>query len=278
MTLVAFVFLIIRVIIQRKQSNTLRDELRQKEEAEVQHVKSELNDAREMQMSLLPTSAPHINQFDLAGISLPAKEVGGDFYDYLTLGNSLFGIVLADVSGKGLRGAMSAVMTNGMLHEVIQTELIPNKVLSRLNTGLCPLLLGPMFTALNFGILDPQAKQIRYTNAGQPYPIIKCDGKVEEMELSGLPLGIVTGVTYDEKIFDLNPGDYVIFYTDGITDAMNQAEDIYGLDRLHNIIRNAETNLSAEGLIQCILQDVHAFVGDAEQFDDMTMVVLRSVG
>jgi sigma-B regulation protein RsbU (phosphoserine phosphatase) len=98
------------------------------------------------------------------------------------------------------------------------------------------------------------------------------------MELSGLPLGIVTGVTYDEKIFDLNPGDYVIFYTDGITDAMNQAEDIYGLDRLHNIIRNAETNLSAEGLIQRILQDVHAFVGDAEQFDDMTMVVLRSVG
>lgn len=278
MTLVVFVFLIIRVIIQRRQSNTLRDELRQKEEAEVQHVKRELNDAREMQMSLLPTSAPHINQFDLAGISLPAKEVGGDFYDYLTLGNSLFGIVLADVSGKGLRGAMSAVMTNGMLHEVIQTELIPNKVLSRLNTGLCPLLLGPMFTALNFGILDPQAKQIRYTNAGQPYPIIKCDGKVEEMELSGLPLGIVTGVAYDEKIFDLNPGDYVIFYTDGITDAMNQAEDIYGLDRLHNIIRNAETNLSAEGLIQRILQDVHAFVGDAEQFDDMTMVVLRSVG
>jgi serine phosphatase RsbU (regulator of sigma subunit)/ligand-binding sensor domain-containing protein len=273
--LATFVFLITRLVIQWRRAATLRAELRQKEESEIQRVKKELNDARDMQMGLLPRAAPHIDEFELAGASLPATEVGGDFYDYLTLSDNLVGIALADVSGKGLRGAMNAVLTNGMLREVVQLEARVGAILSRLNTDLRPLLYSSMFIALNIGVLNPRTKQIQYTNAGQPYPIIKRGGEVEEVELGEVPLGLITGVTYDEETIDLYPGDYVIFYTDGLVEAMNSAEEIYGFDRLKETICNAEANFSAEEMIQHILQDVHAFVGEAEQYDDMTVVVLR---
>jgi len=275
MLLAGFVFLIARLVAQRRRTAALRTKLRQKEEAEIQRVKKELNDAREMQMNLLPKAAPNIDELELAGASLPATEVGGDFYEYLTLRDNLVGIALADVSGKGLRAAMNAVMTHGMLHGVIHVESTANAILSRLNVELHPLLYGSMFTALNLSMLNPKTKQIHYTNAGQPYPIIKRQKEVEEVELGGLPLGRRTGVAYDEKIVDLQPGDYVIFYTDGLVEAMNQAEEMYGFDRLKESIRNAAANLSATGMIQHILQDVHAFVGEAEQYDDMTVVVLR---
>ena len=274
-TLAVFAFLISRLIAQRRRAAALRVELRQKEEAEIRRVKKELNDAREMQTGLLPKAAPHIDEFELAGVSLPATEVGGDFYDYLTLGNNLVGIALADVSGKGLRGAMNAVMANGMLHEVVQVESRADAILSRLNADLLPLLHDSMFTALNLGILNQQTKQIHYTNAGQPNPIIKRNGRVEEVELGGLPLGIIAEVTYDEKTVDLHPGDYVVFYTDGLTEAMNEAEEIYGSNRLKDAICNTVASLNAEEMIRHILQDIHGFMGTAEQYDDMTAVVLR---
>ncbi len=295
--LAALVFLITRLVVQRKRAAALYAELQQKEEGEVQRVFQELKDAHEMQIALLPKEAPHIDRFELAGESLPANEVGGDFYDYLTLDNNLIGIALADVSGKGLRAAMNAVLTNGMLYEVVQfnrsfqrvlsltgqstTDGVSSElsmvgvILSRLNTDLRPRLYGSMFTALNLGVLNPQAKQIQYTNAGQPYPIIKRAEEVEEVELGGLPLGRMANVTYDEVIVDLHPGDYVIFYTDGLNEALNKAKEMYGDDRLKDAIRHATANLSAEEMIQHILQDVQAFVGETEQYDDMTVVVLR---
>jgi len=276
-TLAAFVFLFARLVIQWRRATVLRAELRQKEKAEIQRVKKELNDAREMQMGLLPKAAPHIDEFELAGASLPATEVGGDFYDYLTLRDNLVGITLADVSGKGLRGAMNAVLTNGMLREVVHLESRVGAILSKLNTDLRPLLHSSMFTALNLGVLNPKMKQIQYTNAGQPYPIIKRGGDVEEVELGGIPLGLIADVTYDEETVDLHPGDYVIFYTDGLVEAMNSAEEIYGFDRLKDTICNTMANLNAEAMIQHILQDVHVFVGEAEQYDDMTVVVLHCI-
>ena len=127
---VVMLFLIARLVVQWRRAVALRAELRQKEEAEIQRVFQELKDAREMQMGLLPQAVPHVDGFELAGASLPATEVGGDFYDYLTLGDNQVGIALADVSGKGLRGAMNAVLTNGMLHEVVQLESKARAILS----------------------------------------------------------------------------------------------------------------------------------------------------
>jgi serine phosphatase RsbU (regulator of sigma subunit)/ligand-binding sensor domain-containing protein len=275
--LVAFIFLTVRLIVQRRHSTALHAELRQKEETETQRVRNELNEARMMQMNLLPKSAPLIHQFELAGISLPANEVGGDFYDFLTLKNGMIGIALVDVSGKGLRGAMSAVMAYGMLHQVTQHESKVDMILSRLNIDLHPILQESMFTALNLAILNPQTKQIHYSNAGQTYPIMKRNGKAEGVELAGFPLGILLDATFDEKIIDLYVGDYFIFYTDGLTDALNESDEVYGFDRLASAISNASASLNAEEMIQHILQDVNAFVGETKQFDDMTFIVLRCI-
>ncbi|MGB9595957.1 MAG: two-component regulator propeller domain-containing protein [Candidatus Poribacteria bacterium] len=274
----AFIVLVSRLIVQRRNSAILQEELRKKEEYETQRVKKELNEARRMQDSLLPKSAPRIDQFELAGISIPAYEVGGDFYDYLILDNELIGIALVDVSGKGLRGAMNAVMAYGMLHEVAKLEAKPHKILSRLNNGLLPLLQESMFTALNLGILNPKTKQLYYSNAGQTYPIIKRNGIVKGIELGGLPLGILADTTYEEKVIDLHSSDYLIFYTDGLTDAMNEAEEVYGVDRLNELIRNAPSDLSANDMIQYILNDVQKFVGESKQYDDITLIVLRCMG
>jgi serine phosphatase RsbU (regulator of sigma subunit) len=273
---VALLFLSIRLIIQRRRSAVLRSELKQKEDAEIQRVRKELREAREIQMSLLPKAPPRIHYFELAGVSIPATEVGGDFYGYLPLESGLVVIALVDASGKGLHGAMNAVMSHGLLHEVARVESQAGAILSRLNNSLHPLLQDSVFTALNLAILNPQTKQIQYTNAGQPYPIIKRNGKVERVELGGLPLGLLANATYDEQTIVLHPGDYAIFYTDGLNEAMNESEEMYGFDKLRDAVGNAVPSLSAEGMIQHILRDVHAFVGDAEQYDDMTLVVLRS--
>ncbi len=274
---IAFIVLTSRLIAQRRNSAFLREELRKKEEYETQRVRKELNEARRIQDSLLPKNAPRIDQFELAGISIPAYEVGGDFYDYFVLDNELIGLVLVDVSGKGLRGAMNAVMAYGMLHEIAKIETKPNKILSRLNNGLLPLLQESMFTALNLGILNPKTKQLHYSNAGQAYPIIKRNGTVKGIELGGLPLGILADTTYEEKIIDLHSGDYLIFYTDGLTDAMNEAEEVYGSDRFNELIRNAPSDLSANDMIQYILNDVQKFVGESKQYDDITLIVLRCI-
>jgi len=277
LTLSAFAFLLTRFVIQRRQAEALRIELRQKRRAEAQRVFQELNDAREIQMGLLPKAAPNIDEFEIAGISLPATEVGGDFFDYLELKDNHVGIALADVSGKGLRAAMNAVLTNGMLREIVQFEPKVEAILSRLNNDLRPLLYGSMFTALNFSALNLQTKQMQYTNAGQPYPIIKRNGDVYEIDLGGPPLGGIENVKYKQRIVDLYTGDYVIFYSDGITEAMNKSKEIYGFDRLKKTICNLMIGLSAEDMIQRILQDVQAFVDEAEQYDDMTLVVLRCI-
>ena len=275
--IVALIFLGYRLTIQRKNTVALRIELEEKEEAEIQRVKNELNDAREMQMGLLPNNPPEIHHFELAGISIPAMEVGGDFYCYFSLDNDSIVFALADVSGKGLRGAMNAVMSYGLLHEVARIESKAKEIMTRLNTGLYPLLEETAFTALNLGVLSPKTRKLQYTNAGQPYPIIKRGEKLTKLEMGGLPLGIFADSDYDEQTIILEPGDYIIFYTDGINEAMNESEEVYEYERLVNIISKAAPNLNAEEMIQHILKDVRAFMGKAEQYDDMTIVVLHSL-
>jgi len=247
--------------------------------AERLRLQQELDDARQMQMGLLPETAPSVPGFEIDGFSQPARDVGGDFYDYLTLDTNLLGISLADVSGKGLRAAMNAVMTNGMLHEAAKSEQAADKLLGVLNAGLYSRLQRFTNVACALFILDPQAKTLTYANAGQPLPVVKRKGDVWEAELiGGLPLGSMAVPEYEEKTIKLQPGDYIILYTDGISEATNKAEEMYAEERLIESIRQADANFSAEEMIKHILQDVMAFVGNAEQYDDMTLVVLRCLG
>jgi sigma-B regulation protein RsbU (phosphoserine phosphatase) len=245
------------------------------EKLRLQH---ELEDARQMQLRLLPESAPSVRGFDIAGFSRPAREVGGDFFDYVSLGHGKTGIALADVSGKGLKGAMNAVLTNGMLHEAAKDETSCGKVLSVLNEGLCPRTERQMFTALGLAILDESGTTLKWANAGQPYPTVKRGEQVFEFRSdSELPLGMMPNVSYPDWELELQSGDVILFYTDGIIEAENEAEEMYGAERLEKSVTSMDSTMGAEKIIEAILQDVTHFVGSAEQYDDMTVVVVKKL-
>ncbi|MBM3242052.1 hypothetical protein FJZ31_37750 [Candidatus Poribacteria bacterium] len=246
--------------------------------AEKLRLRQELSDAHQMQLRLLPESAPTVEGFDIAGSSKPAREVGGDFFDYLSLTDGKIGIALADVSGKGLKGAMNAVLANGMLHEVAKTEASCGKILSALNADLCPRLEKGMFTALGLAIFDQNGKTLQWASAAQPHPLVKRDEEVFEFKSDGaFPLGMMRNVAYPDFEQELQEGDIVIFYTDGIIEAENEAEEMYGAERLEKVVTHIVPTMTAEGIIETILQDVADFVGAAEQYDDMTVVVVKKV-
>ena len=239
----------------------------------------ELQDAREMQKSLLPEAAPVIEGMKIAGKSITANTVGGDFFDYLTLVDGKVGIAIGDVSGKGLKAAMNAVLASGMLYEVVKTEASCGNILSVMNAGLYPRTEKQMFTAFSFAILDTDAGVIHWANAGQPLPLIKRGKAASEVIEDGqLPLGMMPDVVYPDCQLELQSGDTVIFYTDGIIEAENEAEEMYGTERLIKLVSGMDVAASAEDVIQAILRDVSSFVGNAEQYDDMTIVVVKRLG
>ena len=158
--------LIGRLVINRRHTAQLRNEMFEKEEAEIQRIRAELDEAQNIQMRLLPVESPDTKAFDIAGMSVPATQVGGDFYDYVTLANGQTAVAVADAAGKGLRGAMNAVLTNGMLHEVARFRSDADVILTDLNAGLAPRMYGPNFIALNLAILDESRKRVDYANGG----------------------------------------------------------------------------------------------------------------
>ncbi|MDE0323216.1 MAG: SpoIIE family protein phosphatase [Candidatus Poribacteria bacterium] len=271
------VALIGRLVITRRHTAQLRNEMQQKEEAEIKRIRAELDEAQNIQMGLLPTESPDTKGFDIAGMSAPATQVGGDFYDYLTLANGQTAIAVADAAGKGLRGAMNAVLTNGMLHEVARFESGADVILTALNAGLAPRMYGPSFIALNLAILNESEKRIDYANGGQPYPILKKGTEIIEIEDSDLPLGSMKSVRYESITFDLAEGDVLIFHSDGLIEALNADEEMYGAERLKAVTSRIPDEYTAEEVIQHIVEDVNRFVEEAEQYDDLTLVVIKRI-
>ncbi len=226
-------------------------------------------------MGLLPTEVPHSQVFDIAGKSIPATQVGGDFFEYLTVANGHTAIAVADAAGKGIRGAMSAVLTNGMLYEVARIKSEANVILQELNDGLAPRIYGRNFSALNLAILNETKKTVNYANGGQPYPILKRGTNITEIDCSDLPLGSMKNVEYDSVTFDLEEGDFLIFHSDGLIEALNPYQEMYGVEQLLELTSHIPNECSAEEALQHIVDDVRVFVQDAEQYDDLTLVVVK---
>ena len=267
--------LIGRLIVNRRHTLQLRNAMRQQEEAEMQRIRAELSEAQNIQMGLLPTESPDTKEFDIAGMSVPATQVGGDFYDYLTVADGHTAIAVADAAGKGLRGAMTAVLTNGMLYEVSRFESEAAVILSDLNTGLAPRMYGPSFIAINLAVLNEAEKRVDYANGGQPYPILKQGTDIIEIESGDLPLGSMKRVEYESTAFDLNEGDFLILHTDGLIEALNMEGEMYGTERLMESVSRIPDSFTAEETVQHLVDDAHAFVGEAEQYDDLTIVVIK---
>ena len=269
--------LLFRLIMNRRQTALLQREMKAKEEGEIQRIRDELNEAQSIQMALLPTEPPQTQSYDIAGKSIPATEVGGDFFDYLTVANGQTAIAVADAAGKGLRGAMNAVLTNGMLNEIARIKSESDVILTDLNNGLAPRMYGRNFIALNLAILDEAQNRVDYANGGQPYPILKKDTETIEIETSDLPLGSMKKVEYQSVTFELSKGNFLILHSDGLIEALNADEDMYGTERLIELISRTPNECSAEEMLHHIVQDVQAYVEGAEQYDDLTLVVVKCV-
>ncbi len=243
-------------------------------------MKVELKTAHDAQMSIMPNKDPVIKGFDISGICIPAQEVGGDFFDYFSINNdkSKFGVIIGDVSGKGMKAAMTAIMTNGMLiMETNETSSI-NAILKKVNTPLYIKTGKEVFTAVCLIILNLDSKEVIFTNAGLPNPIIKSDNKIMFIKSDGqrFPLGMMKDVDYTEKKLFLNKDDVIIFMTDGISEAQNNFNEMYGEKQIENFLMTIPTNsLSASKIKMEIIKDVEKYTGGQLKFDDMTIVVIK---
>ncbi|MGH7492644.1 MAG: two-component regulator propeller domain-containing protein [bacterium] len=240
---------------------------------------NELQAAHDMQMRLMPAHAPQIPEFDLAGVCRPAEEVGGDFFDYIWLDESKtkLGIVIVDVSDKAIAGAMTAVLTSGMLSSEVATFRAPRLILRRINKTMYRKTDRHVFTAMSFAALDIAHKTLTFANAGQTQPLLLRDGRIVYLQVEGVrfPLGLQKHVEYNEATLALQSGDLLVFYTDGLTDAMNTEQESFGHERLESNLRELSDRSSAEQIVHALLYAVAKFTGAARQYDDMTVVVVR---
>ncbi len=242
-------------------------------------IVNELKAAHDMQMALMPTADPVVEGFDISGICLPAEEVGGDYFDYLWLDDrkTKFGNAMGDVRDKAKKGAMTAVMTSGMIHSEARNSPSPRAILQKMNRPLYFKTDKRVFDAICFAVLDTQTRTLTFSNAGQPQPVLKRDGEIEYLRLDGvhLPVGLHEDAEFGEVTVQLKSGDVVIFYTDGIPEAMNEKKEQFDFERVETSIRELQTSITASEVIRTLLKKVERYTGAVKRHDDMTVVVVR---
>ncbi len=244
-------------------------------------MSKELEIARDVQMQLLPKEFPKIDNFEIEGVCVPANEVGGDYYDFIRISDSKLGLVIGDVSGKGVSAAIYMTLTKGVIQSHSETDLPPEIVLSKVNKSLYLMMEKKSFVTLFIGIVDLKEKTLNYCRAGHnPLLLLKHSKKeIIPLKPKGIALGIEKGQIFNrtlqvEKI-NLNKGDLVVFYTDGFSEAMNRNLDEFTEQRLcESIIKNRDKPVKE--IITSALSDVNNFVKGHPQHDDMTIVVMRA--
>jgi sigma-B regulation protein RsbU (phosphoserine phosphatase) len=247
------------------------------ENIEKQRMEEELNIARDLQMSMLPASCPEIKGFQIAASSTPAREVGGDFYDFIEMGEDKAGMVIADVTGKSVSGALVMSSSRSVFRMLSEEHLTVSESMIRANRRLKKDVKTGMFVALLFAVLDSQEKTLTLCSAGQTQPILVSakthDATLVETQGDTFPLGILEDASYEETCLQLEPGDKVIFYTDGIVEAMNAQEEMFGFERLQEVAQAAKS-MDAESILKEILDKVNEFASEASQHDDITVIAV----
>lgn len=247
---------------------------------ERERMAKELEIARNVQMSLLPKENPHIVGFDIAGICIPAYEVGGDYYDFVNLGKTKIGIAIGDVSGKGVPAAIYMTLTKGILQSHAEENVSPKVVLSKVNRLMYKTIEKNSFVSMFYAIIDLETKTIRYSRAGHN-PVILVGLRQDKHEFltpKGVALGLDDGDVFDavleEREYKLREGDLLVFYTDGFTEARNNNDEEFGESRLLQTVAMAKEK-SSEQIINAVVHETKIFIGDVQQHDDMTMVVVK---
>ncbi|MCX6170039.1 MAG: SpoIIE family protein phosphatase [Ignavibacteriales bacterium] len=243
-------------------------------------ILTELRTAHETQMSIMPNKDPEIELFDFSALCIPASEVGGDFFDYIWMDEekTKLGIIIGDVSGKGMKSAMNALLCSGMITSLIHGNLTVKEIMTRVNRSLFSKTDRKMFTALCFSMLDIRTKELIFTNAGLNPPLVKTNGKVFSLESSGpkFPLGGLPTTEYKEQKHQFTSGDILLFSTDGITEAQNKEKELYGAGRLITLLELMDTHsLSAQQIKEAIFENVTQFTFHTNQSDDMTLIIIK---
>jgi len=248
------------------------------ESLEKQRMEEELAIGRELQISMLPAKCPEIVNFEIAAFSVPAREVGGDFYDFIEINANKLGLVIVDVTGKSVSGALVMSASRSIFRMLAENELTVSESMQRANRRAKKDIKSGMFIALLYAVVDAEARTLSLCSAGQTQPIIRsaATGTTDFIETKGdkFPLGIFETVDYRETNLQLAAGDQIVLYTDGIVEAMNEKGEMFGFERLLNLIQNSES-ATAEALLQEINDRINGFAGNAAQHDDLTVIVLN---
>jgi serine phosphatase RsbU (regulator of sigma subunit) len=250
------------------------------EREEKESLQTEMKLAHDVQVALMPTHQPTVEGFDIAGMSLPAREVGGDHFDYAYLcdGGSTFGISVFDVSGKGMQAAMSAVFTSGAYASEVHHSTSPAAILTRLNRSVYTHSKRGHFVAFLCVAIDPATRILTFANAGQTKPLLLSGAQSRWLSSPGVhfPLGMKEDSMYEDHQVQLHHGDLLVLVTDGFTEAMSASKEQYGAERMEQTVRAlAEGDFTAQRVIDHVSASVQAHVADAPQHDDMTMVVVK---
>jgi serine phosphatase RsbU (regulator of sigma subunit) len=246
----------------------------QQEAQERERIEQELRIARLIQQTLLPKTLPQLPGYDVAAYYQPAREVGGDFYDFLELEDGKLGLVVGDVTDKGVPAALVMATTRTMLRAAAQSLLSPGEVLRRTNDALVTDIPPNMFITCLYAILEPESGHLVYANAGHDLPYRRHGSAAEELRARGMPLGLMPGMGYEEKEVVLGKGESVLFYSDGLVEAHDPQREMFGFPRLQGLVGTHRSGGSS--LVGFLLSELTRFVGeDWEQEDDITLVTLE---
>ncbi len=248
------------------------------EALEKQRMEEELAIAKEIQKGLLPDMNPKIAGYELAGTNHSSREVGGDYFDWIAIDESRYGIAIADVSGKGTPAALLMANVQAMLHALVSTGGGVGDMVGKINNLIHANTDYSKFITFFYGELDITRHTFTFSNAGHNPPfILHENGEIEILIEGGLILGMMPEVSYEERTIQLRKGDYILMYTDGVTEAMDEDENEFGEERVEKILSEYNA-LSAEAIIKKVTAEVEAFVRNTPQSDDITLVALKVTG
>ncbi len=249
----------------------------QQEAQERERIEQELRVARLIQQTLLPKTLPELPGYDVAAYYQPAREVGGDFYDFVDLEDGRLGLVVGDVTDKGVPAALVMATTRTMLRAAAQRLFSPGEVLQRVNDVLVADIPPNMFVTCLYAVLEPESGRIVYANAGHDLPYRRRAGRsegAEELRATGMPLGLMPGMNYEEKEIELGKGESVLFYSDGLVEAHDERREMFSFPRLQGLVGTHRSGGSS--LIGFLLSELTRFTGeDWEQEDDITLMTLE---
>ena len=250
--------------------------------AEKERISAELDMASKIQASQLPRlfpAFPNRREFSLFASMTPAKEVGGDFYDFFMVGTDHIALVMADVSGKGVPAALLMMVARVLIKSSLQNGKSPAEALESVNKQICESNDAGFFVTIWVAVLEISTGKGVASNAGHEHPVLRraCGSYELVIYRHSMPVGTMEGIRFEQHEFHLNPGDSIFVYTDGVAEATNGDDELYGTERMLSAL-NSEPDAQPEQVLGNVMNDINGFVDGAEQFDDITMLCIRYMG